>query len=225
MIKITYLLFLISFSSVCLAEHTPASLHKFIPQNYEILSQSTGDLNNDGKADLAIIIQPKNYKISDRKLLILFKQNKSDNLILTKKLPEWTYPDHENCLPDAFQEQAIKIRKQALSIIFNSMSTCSNWYGSTNTYHFKWINNDFKLIGFDYDFTQKNTGEVHYTSINYITNKRKITQTSMQLQSSKDQTKVTWQHLANLKYYTLQSIQFKPEDYFINGILKDNPTQ
>ena len=84
--------------------------------------------------------------ISDRKLLILFKQNKSDNLILTKKLPEWTYPDHENCLPDAFQEQAIKIRKQALSIIFNSMSTCSNWYGSTNTYHFKWINNDFKLI-------------------------------------------------------------------------------
>ena len=69
MIKITYLLFLISFSSVCLAEHTPASLHKFIPQNYEILSQSTGDLNNDGKADLAIIIQPKNYKISDRKLL------------------------------------------------------------------------------------------------------------------------------------------------------------
>ena len=92
MIKITYLLFLISFSSVCLAEHTPASLHKFIPQNYEILSQSTGDLNNDGKADLAIIIQPKNYKISDRKLLILFKQNKSDNLILTKKTSRMDIP-------------------------------------------------------------------------------------------------------------------------------------
>lgn len=140
MIKIISPLFLISSLSINISYATPADLQKFIPDQWEIISKANGDLNADGQSDVALLIQPENTQIQDRKLLILLKNNQSYILYLNKKIPAWTYPDEENCINDAISGAGLAIKHGILDVGFNAMNSCSNWYGEGWTYRFQWRN-------------------------------------------------------------------------------------
>ena len=114
MLKTTLALLIASLSTIAFAETIPTTIQKFIPKNYEILSQASGDLNADGQVDTAIIIQTKNIKIQNRKLLILFKQGGQYQQILSKQIPNWTYRDDENCINDALFDDGVSIKNHVL---------------------------------------------------------------------------------------------------------------
>lgn len=63
---------------------SPTSLQKFILNNWEILAQAEGDSNQDGKKDIALIIQPKNESQHNRKLLVLFQKGQQLQLRKTQ---------------------------------------------------------------------------------------------------------------------------------------------
>lgn len=214
MIKIITSISLISFSSLCWAAPTTQSLQQFIPQKWEILAQASGDLNTDGQADTVIMVQPKNHKIMNRKLIILFKKNNSFQQIFTKNIPNWTYhSDPNECVEDAFDESSLSIKQQTLDLTFNVQPNCSNTYGLIYSYRFKWIENQFKLIGFDSFSLDKLTGKQDETSINFQTRKAKITENENIFIENQKPAKIHWKNLKQNSSYTLLNIPFSNDEF------------
>ncbi|WP_335968110.1 hypothetical protein [Acinetobacter bereziniae] len=86
---------------ISFANQSTGTLQKFVSHDWEILSQAKGDLNQDGKEDIALLIQPKNKHQHKRKLLILLKTDQQLQLKLSQHIPKWTYRANEPCAEDA----------------------------------------------------------------------------------------------------------------------------
>lgn len=212
----------IIFISALLVSHfcyaTSPSIKQFVPKNWEIISKAQGDLNQDRKDDFAIIIQPKNQTLQNRKLLILMSQKNRLHLNLSKKIPNWTYSEKENCINDAIESGGISIHRGVLDLTFAEMNACSNWYGISSTYRFQWQTIDFKLIGFEYNFFNKNNGESTNYSGNFLTHKLKTTLKNERIENVTP--KISWKTLAPIQPDHFSKIQFEQSDGFLKQMLK-----
>lgn len=216
--RINAVFLLTTCSSICFANQTPSALKKIIPNNWEIISQANGDLNADGQTDTAIIIQPKNTKVHNRRLLILINQKNSLQIKLSKQIPNWTYRDDANCIDDALSGGGVNIKNSVLDIAFDAMNSCSNWYGESWTYRFKFDNSQFKLIGFEYWFVYKTDGKNKTYSGNFLTQKLKITQGNEFDGNVKPQ--ISWKSLKPILPNTLEKITFKDSQDFLKQMIQ-----
>ena len=212
---------LLTLSPMCFAnslatESQKSQLQQFIPKNWEIISQANGDLNNDGMKDNVLIIQPKHQR--NRKLIILFNQKSQLRSVLTKQIPNWSYSDTKNCINDALLSGGLSIQNNVLNIAFEEMNTCSNSYGIISTYRFQYHRSQFKLIGFEYDYLQKNNGEEKTISGNFQTGKMKITLQNISL--NEIQPTVRWSRLKALPIHTLDKITLYQSDDFLKQMIQ-----
>lgn len=209
-------LLLATCSSMCLAQPATTSLQKFVPNNWEILTQAEGDLNQDGKKDIALIIQPKNKNQRNRKLLVLFQKGQQLQLKLSRQIPNWTYRSEELCIEDALDDSSLTIKNQRLDVLFNTMSSCSNTYGLIYTYGFKLKNNQFHLIGFDAYDLDKISGKQKEISLNFLSNKAKVTTTPNIFAEVETPAKIVWKTLRTSTSYTLENIPWDSEELIHN---------
>ena len=209
-------LLLSAYSSLSFASQPSTSLQKFVPNNWEILAQAEGDLNQDGKKDIALIIQPKNESQHNRKLLVLFQKGQQLQLKLSRKIPNWTYRSEELCIEDALDDSSLTIENQRLDVLFNTMSSCSNTYGLMYTYGFKLKNNQFHLIGFDAYDLDKISGKQKETSLNFLSNKAKVTTTPNIFAEVETPAKIVWKTLKTSTSYTLENIPWDNEQFIHN---------
>ena len=204
------------YSSLSFASQPSTSLQKFVPNNWEILAQAEGDLNQDGKKDIALIIQPKNESQHNRKLLVLFQKGQQLQLKLSRQIPNWTYRSEELCIEDALDDSSLTIENQRLDVLFNTMSSCSNTYGLIYTYGFKLKNNQFHLIGFDAYDLDKISGKQKETSLNFLSNKAKVTTTPNIFAEVETPAKIVWKTLKTSTSYTLENIPWDNEQFIHN---------
>lgn len=204
------------YSSLSFASQPSTSLQKFVPNNWEILAQAEGDLNQDGKKDIALIIQPKNESQHNRKLLVLFQKGQQLQLKLSRQIPNWTYRSEELCIEDALDDSSLTIENQRLDVLFNTMSSCSNTYGLIYTYGFKLKNNQFHLIGFDAYDLDKISGKQKETSLNFLSNKAKVTTTPNIFAEVETPAKIVWKTLKTSTGYTLENIPWDNEQFIHN---------
>jgi len=180
------------------------SINDFIPNGWTILQSATGDLNNDKQDDIAFVLQHKdsvtivNYSADNdpdfndtviyqpRILVITFYENatrqyrkieQSDSFILSHDDPRMEEP---------FQD--ISIVNQVLQINFHIWYSMGSWSMSNNSYKFRFQNNEFRLIGADYNSTHRASGETEDRSYNFLTKKVRIAKGTI----SSDNEKVTW---------------------------------
>jgi hypothetical protein len=214
MLKIINIIFILTaYSSFSFANQPATSLQKFVPQQWEILTQAKGDLNQDGKNDIAMIIQPKNKHQQQRKLLVLFQQNQQLHLKFNRQIPNWTYRSDEPCLEDAFDDSSLTIKNQRLEILFDTMSSCSNTYGLMHTYSFKLKNNQFDLIGYDTFYLDKISGKQDELSINFLTKKAKLTTMANIFAEVEAPPKIIWKTLKSTQKYTLENIPWNSDEF------------
>ena len=133
-------------------------LMHFIPFGWEIYDLATGDLNDDGEKDYAVIIQRHDsmryvadeYFVSsyrDRLLIILLWQASTKNYILAFQNAEFIPTREGNMLANEPIEK-IDIQNQQLKIsLLHSVHLGSpdNW-NHQMVYHFKMMDDDLKLI-------------------------------------------------------------------------------
>lgn len=212
MIKIiTSALILIGCSSICFADNSHATLQTFVPQDWKIIAQASGDLNKDGMNDFAMIIQPENKSQLDRKLLILFQNHQQFHLNSTRKISDWTYHQDDKCLEDALDETALTIKNQLLNLQFNTSPSCTNTYGLIYTYRFKLEKKQFHLVGFESYSLDNINGKQNEISLNFLTQKAKLTTIPNIFSENKIPSKTQWKAFKSKIKYTLQNIPFDSE--------------
>lgn len=187
----------------------------FVPAGWTLEYRIEGDLDQDGRADLALVLRqqdprniiehdgfgPSPYDSNPRILAIAFARP-SGYVLAAQNHTLIPRPDSP-VLSDALAEgTGVSIQRGALRVGLYSFSSAGSWSMGTTTFTFRWQEGDFALIGYDRDSMMRNSGQTEGLSVNFSTGKVKLTEGSMQ----DDKEQVRWQTLRDRRRWTLDSV-------------------
>ncbi|RYG03926.1 MAG: hypothetical protein EOO07_31420 [Chitinophagaceae bacterium] len=201
-----------------------AKINEFVPARWKLIAEAKGDLNKDGLADVALIIEntnPKNFisnagklggdtlNTNPRYLLVAFKKaNGFYDLVAQNKtfIPAPNSADSP-CLEDPFAENgSIEINKGLLNIHFQHFYSCGAWEVYNFDYIFRYQNQKFELIGYNKSSLHRSTGEEITITINFSTKKMNYTSGTNAFKDGTKQ-KTTWKNLKTSKLLELSTIK------------------
>ena len=216
-------LFLI-YSTYIFGENFPQkakTINDFIPKGWKEILTTNGDLNKDKLEDTVIVIEKedkKNIKKNDvlgpdylnlnpRILLVLFKQKDGTYILASKNDKGFIQSENDEENPTLMDTlNGINIKNNILRINFSYFLSAGSWWTSTNVYIFRFQNNVFELIGYESNAYMRNTGEEERTSINFSTNKAKITTGGNIFEEKENNPKDKWRYLKFEKKYILDEM-------------------
>ena len=223
--KLFFILLLFLISSIYVfGENFPQkakTVNDFIPKGWKEILTTNGDLNKDKLEDTVIVIEkedkknikkndgfgPEELNLNPRILLVLFKQ-KDGTYVLASKNDKGFIKSEGNddnpALMDTLDD--IIIKNNVLKIVFNYFMSAGSWWTSTNVYIFRFQNNVFELIGYESNAYMRNTGEEEGTSINFSTNKAKITTGGNIFEEKENNPKNEWRYVKFEKKYILNEM-------------------
>ena len=216
-------LFLI-YSTYIFGENFPQkakTVNDFIPKGWKEILTTNGDLNRDKLEDTVIVIEkedkknikkndgfgPEELNLNPRILLVLFKQKDGTYILASKNDKGFIKSegnDNNPALMDTLDD--IIIKNNVLKIVFNYFMSAGSWWTSTNVYIFRFQNNVFELIGYESNAYMRNTGEEEGTSINFSTNKAKITTGGNIFEEKENNPKNEWRYVKFEKKYILNEM-------------------
>ena len=163
-------------------------MEDFVPKHWSAIMKIDGDLNKDGLADTALIVEqenPNNISITEyndtlntnpRALLVLFKQENGTYKLAAKNDKGFIEPPKESSsLLDPLGEGDINIKNNTLRLRFQYFFSVGSWYITNVEYVFRYQNNHFELIGVETNSFHRATGEETIVSFNLSTNKLETT--------------------------------------------------
>ena len=223
--KLFFILSLFLISSIYVfGENFPQkakTVNDFIPKGWKEILTTNGDLNRDKLEDTVIVIEkedkknikkndgfgPEELNLNPRILLVLFKQ-KDGTYVLASKNDKGFIKSEGNddnpALMDTLDD--IIIKNNVLKIVFNYFMSAGSWWTSTDIYIFRFQNNVFELIGYESNAYMRNTGEEEGTSINFSTNKAKITTGGNIFEEKENNPKNEWRYVKFEKKYILNEM-------------------
>ena len=223
--KLFFILSLFLISSIYVfGENFPQkakTVNDFIPKGWKEILTTNGDLNKDKLEDTVIVIEkedkknikkndgfgPEELNLNPRILLVLFKQ-KDGTYVLASKNDKGFIKSEGNddnpALMDTLDD--IIIKNNVLKIVFNYFMSAGSWWTSTNVYIFRFQNNVLELIGYESNAYMRNTGEEEGTSINFSTNKAKITTGGNIFEEKENNPKNEWRYVKFEKKYILNEM-------------------
>ena len=223
--KLFFILLLFLISSIYVfGENFPQkakTINDFIPKGWKKILTTNGDLNKDKLEDTVIVIEkedkknikkndgfgPEELNLNPRILLVLFKQKDGTYILASKNDKGFIKSegnDNNPALMDTLDD--IIIKNNVLKIVFNYFMSAGSWWTSTNVYIFRFQNNVFELIGYESNAYMRNTGEEEGTSINFSTNKAKITTGGNIFEEKENNPKDEWRYLKFEKKYILNEM-------------------
>lgn len=190
-------------------------IHDFIPNGWTLLDSTQGDLNYDKRNDLVLIIQHKDSVsvitkdadyidtvITQPRILLILFYNQTTNLYqLTEQCNRFILNHDNPNMDDPYLD--ISIANNILTISFHIFMNMGGWGMSTNTYKFRYQNNEFNLIGADNIYVHRATGETEDRSYNFLTKKVKIATGNI----SSEKEKISWKSIKLSKLKTFKSFQ------------------
>jgi len=158
------------------------SFEDFIPKGWVVFDSASGDLNKDGKADLALVIQHKDSVVwvndfgdtvltNPRMLVVLFRGTGQEGYTLAERSNTFILVHDDRIMDDPFED--VMINKGLLEVSFRLFYSMGSWYITVATYKFRYQANEFALIGAEYLSFHRATHDFEEYSYNFLT-KRKI---------------------------------------------------
>jgi hypothetical protein len=190
----------------------------FVPLGWVLEVQASGDLNQDGNADLILVLRQNNpanviedfeglgekpFDTNPRILAIAFRDGPSGKFSVQLQnhtlIPRRTEP----AAADPFDKEiGIAIARGSFQVRLDWFMSAGGWGTFNTTYTFRHRSGRFELIGYDRFTTHRGSGDTASLSINYLT--RKVKRTTGHI--SRDNDKVHWQTLPQKPAPTLESI-------------------
>lgn len=158
------------------------SIEEFVVDGWEIFDSSEGDLNKDGFADVALVLQSLDSIPADgdddwsipyypRILAIAFWDKEADGYRLKAQSNKFIITTEGNGTMEE-PYSGMEIRKNGtLRFDFTYWYSAGTWYMGSSTYIFRYQNNRFELIGQETESMHRATMATSKTSINYSTRK------------------------------------------------------
>lgn len=175
----------------------PASggtIFDFIPPGWVMEAKAEGDLNRDGRDDVAGVLRMRDpANMLDNPLLgadpfdsnprILFAALRQDGDHYRLVLQDHTLIPRNEVATQSDPFQSIAIARGVMDIALEHFMSAGGWTMWNVTYHLRWADPDFVLIGYDRREIVRNTGAIEETSINFLTHRRKIVSTAAETES------------------------------------------
>ena len=207
-------LFLI-FSIFSFGENFPEkakNINGFVPKGWKTVLSAKGDLNNDKLEDVAIIIEKtdkanivKNenlgseyLNLNPRILLVLFKQNNGSYILASK--------NDKGFIKSEGNKESPALMDTLDSISIKNFLSAGSWSVTQNTYTFRFQNQKLELIGFDNNSFMRNSGDQEKLSINFSTDKVKITAGGNIFDEKANKPKEEWKTVNIKKKYVLDEM-------------------
>jgi len=188
-----------------LARHA-RSVEGFVPMEWRIELKQTGDLNGDGRDDVAMVLRaidernvidmrgqggPENYDTNPRILMVAFANAAGGyDLALENHtlIARTTEPSAQDSLdPNGVQAGGVEIKNGTLQVTLGYFGGNMGHF----TYTFRFEKSEFKLIGYDGVDVERSKGVMSQVSINYST--RRMSRSVGSISDDKD--KVIWTKL------------------------------
>lgn len=158
-------------------------LKSFIPKGWTLLDSVKGDLNKDNHNDLVLILQYKDsvtLKNIDNdtvrtqpRILVVLLFNKAINQYQLLESSNSFILNHDN--PNMEEPyKGISINTGILKIDFEIFMNMGGWGMSNNSYLFRFQDKALVLIGADYNYLHRGSGETESRSYNFLTKKVKV---------------------------------------------------
>ena len=156
----------------------------FAPRGWIVQVQTSGDLNGDGRPDLAFVLHGTDPKLHVRRegfgvedldtnpriLGVAFAQADGSYRLAAQNsslIPRWT----ESNMEDYFGEEdgSLTIARGAFTVGLHYFANAGGWDAGSTALTFRWQHGRFELIGYDNDNTNRATLVETDTSVNYST--------------------------------------------------------
>jgi hypothetical protein len=206
--------------------HHAASPEAFAPAHWSVEAKAVGDLNGDGRPDLAFVLRdhdPRNvlvnkdglgpdpFDTNPRILVVAFANPGGGYDLATQNHGLITRPTESN-IDDAFDaSDGLVIRRGAVIVTLHLFANAGGWTAGSMSYAFRYQHGRFELVGYDSDMIQRNSGETDDLSVNYSTGKVKVSMGTIDSRGAK----VRWRTLPPHALLTLDSIgdgmEFDPD--------------
>ena len=163
----------------------------FVPEGWRVEVLREGDLDADGKDDIAAVLRmrdPANvlanpllgedpFDTNPRILLVALREG--DDHFRRVLADHVLIPRRENpAQEDPFS--GIEVRKGVLRVSLENFMSAGGWATWRTAYAFRWQASRFVLIGYDRSELARNTGEGEDISIDYLTGRRKTVKSQME---------------------------------------------
>jgi hypothetical protein len=205
---------------------TAAAAEGFVPRGWRIDAQAQGDLNGDGRSDLALVLRgtdpgnvvsnqsfgPANFDTNPRILAVALAERAGGYRLVEQNhrlIPRHT----SSTIDDPFdpEGEALKIERGALKLSLIRFASAGGWDAGGTSFTFRWQDGALRLIGYDYDNVRRNTGETGSLSINFLTRRARIATGNIE----RDDEDVRWERVRARPLLTLEEIgdglEFDPD--------------
>jgi hypothetical protein len=193
------------------------SIEGFVPMEWRIEIQKSGDLNGDGRDDVALVLRG----LDERNIIDMRGQGGSENFDTNPRIlmaafanaaggydlalenhaliARATEPSAQDPLdPNGVQEGGVEIKNGTLQVTLGYFGGNMGHF----TYTFRFDKTAFKLIGYDSIDVERYKGTIRQVSINYST--RRMSRSAGSISDDKD--KVTWTKLPAKPLLTMQQV-------------------
>lgn len=216
---------LLTIASLDCAAQTLATPEAFVPANWNVIQRVEGDLNKDGLADVALILEDtdpahqvkrtgdpvvdlKNF--NKRRLLVLF-QTRGKQFEAKADRADWivsTGNSGISCFDNSWSnnDAPLSIKKGQLIVGLNYWTNCSSKSSGRLDYIFRYDGKQFNLIGADGATFSEIRGELTKTSVNFSTRQQKKTVWADMTGKQADRSLTHWLKLKPGTLYTLDNV-------------------
>ena len=149
------------------------------PENWEIISKATGDLNQDGYDDLAFFCRKNTSKQEDKEknyhnIYFAIYWGDRDDVFTKYRVYAGLVSPQDDCLSYEYLDVSISDR-QILTMYVRIFLACGSWTNPNFSVKYRFQDGKFYRIGYDSKTFHRASGEGSDVSINYLTKKMKST--------------------------------------------------
>lgn len=177
----------------------------FAPPGWRVERAITGDLNGDGRPDLAAVVRgsdPRCIVQADTPAGTLDTNPRAVLVALGTASGYALQAVNAHIIPrmddpyadDPLTTDAFEIRDGVLRLGLNHWRSMGGWTTFSATFTFRWDGHRMRLIGYDRESLQRNSGETETISVNYLTGRAK--QVTGSMEDDVDDT-TTWHRVAS----------------------------
>ena len=176
-----------------------AAAESFVPPGWRLQAQAAGDLNGDGRDDLALVAAaPDGAKASTlrsrpRILAIAFGRPGGGYVLAAENhaiIPPQAGAGADDAI-DGIMSGGIGIRYGALVVSLGRFSVVGSWAMGRSSFTFRYRTGRFALTGYDDLSVNRGSGAISETSVNYLTRRVRHKQGTTET----DRETVSWSRL------------------------------